>query len=120
MTGSALKQRTQWKAQKAAGTGIMRRNILARAAASIAGLVLVVYGVIAGLSPLPAGAPLAILGLLMIAAANPAARPFVRHLRSRWRWFDHLVKLIGKSAPERVKSVISETEPAKRPENDEC
>lgn len=95
----------------------MRRTIIARLATTLAGAVLVAYGVIAGLSPLPAGAPLAILGLLMIAAANPVARPFVRSLRTRWRWFDKLVVLVGKGAPGRVKSVIKETAPREGPED---
>lgn len=87
------------------------RVIAARAITSFIGLVLFVYGVIAFLSPLPAGAPLAVLGLLMIAAANPAARPLIRRLRKRWRWFDRIVRVAGKRGPPPVREVEQETAP---------
>ncbi|MFZ5619110.1 MAG: hypothetical protein ACOZAA_17495 [Pseudomonadota bacterium] len=80
-------------------------------ATSLVGAALFVYGLIASFSPLPAGAPLVILGLLMIAAANPAARPFIRRMRKRWRWFDRLVRFVGKRGPPGVQSVTAETTP---------
>ncbi|MCB2113028.1 MAG: hypothetical protein KDD85_05705 [Parvularculaceae bacterium] len=92
------------------------RVIAARIAASIIGLVLFVYGLIAAFSPLPAGAPLVILGVLMIAAANPAARPYIRKMRRRWRWFDRLVRIVAKRGPASVKSVEEETAPEQRAE----
>lgn len=95
------------------------RAIAARVATTLAGAVLFIYGLIASFSPLPAGAPLVILGVLMIAAANPAARPFIRRLRRRWRWFDALVRIVAKGAPQTVKTVVTETAPdeeeARRP-----
>jgi len=87
--------------------------IAARIATTTIGSVLFIYGVIAALSPLPFGAPLVILGLLMIAAANPAARPVIRRLRRRWRWFDGLVRLVGRRGPPAVRSVEVETAPDK-------
>lgn len=92
------------------------RVIAARAITSLAGGALFLYGVIAFLSPLPAGAPLAVLGLLMIAAANPAARPVIRRLRKRWRWFDGIVRFAGKRGPPPVQEVEQETAP-ERPED---
>lgn len=87
------------------------RAFLARLATTLAGTALVIYGAIAAVSPLPVGLPLLVLGLIMIAAANPAARPLVRNLRQRWRWFDKVVLAIGKRAPERVRSVVNDTHP---------
>jgi hypothetical protein len=87
------------------------RAIAARVAASLTGFVLLVYGLVAAFSPLPAGAPLVVLGALMIAAANPAARPFIRRLRRRWRWFDALVRTVAAKGPAQIKSVESETSP---------
>lgn len=87
------------------------RVIAARMATSLIGLALFVYGMIASFSPLPAGAPLVILGVLMIAAANPAARPVIRRMRKRWRWFDRLVRLVGKRGPPAVQTVETETAP---------
>ncbi|MGE0408206.1 MAG: hypothetical protein AB7P23_02965 [Amphiplicatus sp.] len=83
---------------------------------SLAGFALIVYGVIAALSPLPLGLPFVVLGLLMIAGANPAARPLIRRLRARWRWFDRLVRLAGRHAPQEVKKTIDETKPAAKTE----
>jgi xanthosine utilization system XapX-like protein len=85
--------------------------MLGRIGASIAGLVLMIYGLIAAFSPLPAGAPLVILGLLMIAGANPAARPVIVRLRRRWPWFNKLVRIVGKRAPRHIARVADETEP---------
>ena len=98
----------------------MARDLIARIVTTLAGAVLMIYGLIAAFSPLPAGAPLVILGFLMIAGANPAARPAVRYFRRRWRWFDKLVVLIGKRAPERVKSTIRETAPGLANEESEA
>lgn len=84
---------------------------MARLVTSLIGAVLVVYGVIAAISPLPAGVPLVVLGLIMIASANPAARPFIRRLRRKWRWFDAMVAAAGKAGPAHVKRVVRETEP---------
>ncbi|MEQ8179616.1 MAG: hypothetical protein RIC52_15855 [Amphiplicatus sp.] len=87
--------------------------MISRIATSLAGLVLVVYGLIAALSPfLPAGVPLVVLGLLMIALANPAARPLIRRMRTRWRWFDRFAVALGARAPKNVRAVIEETTPA--------
>ena len=89
-----------------------KKGIVSRIATSLAGLALMVYGFIAALSPfLPAGAPLMALGFLMIALANPAARPLVVRMRRRWRWFNKLVLLLGSRAPESVREVIRETSP---------
>ena len=94
------------------------RVIAARIATSLLGLALFVYGMIAAFSPLPAGAPLVILGVLMIAAANPAARPVIRRIRRRWRWFDRLVRLVASRAPPAVRLVETQTAPdAARDEN---
>lgn len=85
--------------------------IAVRLATTLAGGVLFVYGLIAAFSPLPAGAPLVIIGLLMIAAVNPAARPFIRSMRRRWPWFDRLVRFVARSGPHQVRAVARDTAP---------
>ncbi len=93
--------------------------MLSRIATSLAGLVLVIYGLIAALSPfLPAGVPLVVLGLLMIALANPAARPLIRRMRTRWAWFNRLALALGTRAPKNVRAVIEETAPEKKKEDE--
>jgi len=86
--------------------------MISRIAATLAGLALVIYGVVAAISPfLPAGVPLIVLGLLTIALANPSARPILRRMRVRWRWFDRLVLALGRRSPDSIRKVIAETAP---------
>jgi hypothetical protein len=92
------------------------RVIAVRVATSLVGLVLFLYGLVAAFSPLPAGAPLVILGLMMIAAANPAARPIIRRMRRRWRWFDTLVRMVGRRGPPSIRLVEASTAPETSPE----
>lgn len=85
--------------------------MIRRIITSLVGAVLIVYGVIAALSPLPAGALLIVLGMVMIGLANPAARPLIRAMRRRWRWFDRLVTGLGRRAPAGVRSLVEATNP---------
>ena len=85
--------------------------MIARITTTLTGIVLIVYGVIAAISPLPLGIPLVVLGFIMIAGANPAARPLVRWMREKWRWFDVLVTHVARRSPSRFKDVLKETEP---------
>jgi len=89
--------------------------MLARAATTIAGVLLVLSGVIAAISPLPLGLPLIALGLIMVAAANPAARPLILWMRRRWRWFDFLVRKAAHHSPKRYHETFEDTDPATHP-----
>jgi hypothetical protein len=93
--------------------------VISRLATTFAGIALIVYGAIAALSPLPLGIPLIILGIMMIALANPAARPLVLRMRHKWRWFDKLVITLGARSPAKIKDVIRETEPNGKSHGDE-
>ncbi len=90
--------------------------MIVRIATTALGIVLFLYGVIAAISPLPVGAPLAVLGLFMIAGANPAFRPVIRTMRRKWGWFDKLVRIIAPRAGGVVRTVIVETDPARQDE----
>ncbi len=89
--------------------------MLARLATTLAGAVLMIYGVIAAISPLPLGVVMIPLGLVMIAAANPAARPLILSMRRHWRWFDFLVRKAARRSPPRFHETIEETDPATHP-----
>ncbi|MEZ5892318.1 MAG: hypothetical protein R3C58_04130 [Parvularculaceae bacterium] len=91
--------------------------MLARLATTITGIILIVYGVIAAVSPLPLGIPLIALGLIMVAAANPAARPLILKMRRKWRWFDRMVRLAARRSPPRYRETFEDTDPATHPEN---
>lgn len=88
--------------------------MIARIATTVVGVLVIVYGVIAVVSPLPLGFAMIPLGLIMIAAANPAARPLIRRMRRKWRWFDGLVRKAAHHSPPRFRSTIAETDPARR------
>ena len=85
--------------------------MLARIATSLTGLILILYGVIAALSPLPLGVIFIVIGILMIAGANPAARPIIRRARAKWPLFDKAVDMVGARSPDKLKDVIEETDP---------
>lgn len=91
--------------------------MLTRLYTTLLGIALLAYGVIAGLSPLPGGVVFVVIGLLMIAGANPAARPAVRRLRRRWPWFNALVKTLGRRGPSSIRTAEIETDPGD-PEQD--
>ena len=88
--------------------------MISRLATTITAVILIVYGVIAAVSPLPLGIPLVALGLIMIAAANPAARPMILSMRRRWRWFDYLVRKAARHSPARFQETFEETDPAEQ------
>jgi hypothetical protein len=85
--------------------------MIARLVTTIVGLALIVYGVVAAISPLPLGVPLVVFGLIMIAGANPAARPLIRWMRRKWRLFDLLVRHVARRSPKQFQEVIDETAP---------
>ena len=87
------------------------RAIVTRVMTTLLGGVLALYGIVAFLSPLPLGAPLIIVGILMIAVANPAFRPVIVRMRRRWRWFNKLVIKIAPRTSVTVREVIEETDP---------
>lgn len=92
--------------------------MIARIVTTLVGAIVVFYGLIAALSPLPLGIPLIILGLVMIAAANPAARPLMRRMRRNWRWFDFLVRKAAHASPKRFREAFDDTDPNDLSETD--
>lgn len=86
-------------------------SLLARIAASAIGVILILYGIVAAVSPLPFGVILIIVGFLMIAGANPAARPIIRRMREKWKWFDAIVDALGPRTSGTLHDVIEETDP---------
>lgn len=89
--------------------------MLSRLTTTVIGAVALVYGIAAALTPLPAGVLSCVFGIMLIAAANPSARPAIRRLRHRWRWFDALVRTVGKAGPKPVRDAMAATEPPQEP-----
>ena len=71
--------------------------IVFRIAVSIFALLLIGFGVVLTISPIPFGIVLVILGFLLFVSAAPAE---VRWLRKRWRWFDRMMHRLEDRLPE--------------------
>ncbi len=71
--------------------------IFFRIAVSIFALLLMGFGVVLTISPIPFGLILVVIGFLLFVTAAPAE---VRWLRRRWRWFDRMMHGLEKRLPE--------------------
>ena len=71
--------------------------IVFRIAVSFFALLMIGFGVILTISPIPFGFVLVILGFLLFVTVAPAE---VRWLRRRWRWFDKTIHRLEKRMPE--------------------
>lgn len=59
-------------------------------------IALIVFGVIASVSPVPFGFVFIVLGLLLLAVVAPT---FMRFFRKRWRWFDRQLDRLQEKLP---------------------
>jgi hypothetical protein len=71
--------------------------IIFRLAVSIFALLLIGFGIVLSISPIPFGVILVVIGFLLFVAAAPEQ---VRWLRRRWRWFDRTMHRLEKRLPE--------------------
>lgn len=85
--------------------------MFARLVATVAGIAMIIYGVIAAVSPIPFGVPIIVMGVFTIAAGNPSARPLIRRMRKHWPWFDVLVRQVARRSPQRFHKTFEETDP---------
>ncbi len=68
-----------------------------RIAVSLFALLLIGFGLVLTISPIPFGFVLVVIGFLLFATVAPAE---VRWLRKRWRWFDRAMHALEKRLPE--------------------
>ncbi len=71
--------------------------IIFRIAVSIFAILLMAFGLILTISPIPFGFILVITGFLLFASVAPAE---VRWIRRRWRGFDRFVHMLERRLPE--------------------
>ena len=71
--------------------------IVFRIAVSAFALLMVGFGLVLTVSPIPFGFIIVIIGFLLFVAVAPAE---VRWLRRRWRWFDRTMHRLEKRLPE--------------------
>ena len=71
--------------------------IVFRIAVSAFALLLIGFGLVVTISPIPFGFVIVIAGFLLFVSVAPAE---VRWLRKRWRWFDRFIHRVEKRLPE--------------------
>ncbi|MEK7264570.1 MAG: hypothetical protein AAB227_00595 [Pseudomonadota bacterium] len=71
--------------------------IVFRLAVSLFSLLLIGFGLVVMVSPIPFGFIIVIVGFLLFVSVSPAE---VRWLRKRWRWFDKAMHRLEKRLPE--------------------
>lgn len=71
--------------------------IVFRIAVSVFALLLIGFGVVLTISPIPFGFVIVIVGFLLFVTVAPAE---VRWLRKRWRWFDRAMHGLENRLPE--------------------
>ena len=77
----------------------------------IAGVLLVIAGIIITPMPIPLGIILIILGLSMLVSTVPAVRHFLRNLRSRHKTMSLRLNHIKPRLPAFARRLIEETDP---------
>jgi len=81
----------------------------------IIGLILIVIGIIASLSPIPFGFVLVVIGAPMALAPNSWTQKGLRALRRMWPWFDHRLDEITDALPDAISKPLAETDPPEEP-----
>ncbi|HNR77826.1 MAG TPA: hypothetical protein PKM48_11895 [Parvularculaceae bacterium] len=81
--------------------------IVFRIAVSIFALLLIGFGAVLTISPIPFGIVLVILGFMLFVSAAPAE---VRWLRKRWRWFDRMMHRLEKRMPKWIAKRLRESD----------
>jgi hypothetical protein len=94
--------------------------IFFRIAVSIFAVLLIGFGAVLTISPIPFGLILVVIGFLLFVTAAPAE---VRWLRRRWRWFDRMMHRLENRLPEwmakRLRNSDYDHEEEERKERDE-
>ncbi|MCB2113027.1 MAG: hypothetical protein KDD85_05700 [Parvularculaceae bacterium] len=81
--------------------------ILFKIAVSIFALLLIGFGLVLTISPIPFGIILVVIGFLLFVAAAPEQ---VRRLRKSWRWFDRAMHRVEKRMPKWIARRLRETD----------
>lgn len=81
--------------------------IVFRLAVSVFAILLMLFGLIWTISPIPFGFIFLILGFLLLLSAAPGE---IRWLRRRWRWFDRAMHGLEKRLPEWIAKRLRATD----------
>ncbi len=81
--------------------------IVFRLAVSLFAVLLILFGLIWTISPIPFGFLFLIFGFLLLLAAAPGE---IRWLRKRWRWFDRAMHGLEKRLPKWIAKRLRATD----------
>lgn len=81
--------------------------IVFRLAVSLFAVLLILFGLVWTISPIPFGILIVILGFLLLLAAAPGE---IRWLRKRWRWFDRAMHGLEKRLPNWIAKRLRATD----------
>lgn len=81
--------------------------IIFRITVSLFALLLIAFGLVVTISPIPFGFIIVIVGFLLFVSVAPAE---VRWLRRRWRWFDKSMHSLEKRLPRWLAKRLRESD----------
>lgn len=81
--------------------------IVFRLAVSLFAILLILFGLVWTISPIPFGIIFLILGFMLLLSAAPGE---IRWLRRRWRWFDRAMHSLEKRLPEWIAKRLRATD----------
>lgn len=81
--------------------------IIFRFAVSLFAILLILFGLVWTISPIPFGIVFLFLGFLLLLSAAPGE---IRWLRKRWRWFDRLMHGLEKRMPHWIAKRLRDTD----------
>ena len=84
---------------------------IARFIISLLAIALIVVGVVLTISPIPLGILLVLFGVIILALANPYARPLLKWIRSKWPWFNKSIRSAQQHSPDIISEPLKETDP---------
>lgn len=81
--------------------------IIFRLAVSLFAILLILFGLVWTISPIPFGIVFVILGFMLLLSAAPGE---IRWLRKRWRWLDRVMHGLEKRLPKWIAKRLRETD----------
>ena len=74
-------------------------------------VVMILFGFVALISPIPFGFVFIALGFIMLGIVAPPVRPLLKNLRRRWRWFDKQLDKAQSELPDAIAEPLKDSDP---------
>ena len=79
-----------------------------RIAVAIFSLLLIFFGLVTAITPIPFGLPLVLIGFLLLATSSPTTLKFIR---KRWGWLDRRLRWFQRNWPRRMTRALRRSDP---------